>query len=130
MGHPRVLELTYTAWDLEDFAADVSYVGPPFRWDDERRTVLRAELDACFFHLYGIERADVGYIMGTFPIVERKDIAKHGEYRTKLLILEAYDAMAVASAAGKPYATVLDPLPPTSPSPTPLHPAPIGRCPL
>lgn len=47
--------------------------------------------------------------MGTFPIVERKDRAKYGEYRTKRLILEAYDAMADASATGTSYATVLDP---------------------
>src|SRR5690606_25369808 len=33
----RVLELTYTAWDLEAFALDCGYDGPPFRWDEERR---------------------------------------------------------------------------------------------
>ena len=31
---PRILELTYTAWDLEPFANDCGYHGPPFRWDD------------------------------------------------------------------------------------------------
>jgi hypothetical protein len=112
---PRVLELTYTAWDLEGFAADLDYVGPPFRWDDERRSLLRAELDGCFFHLYGIERPDVDYIMSTFPIVERKDRARYGDYRTKRLILEAFDAMAAASAAGTTYATLLDP-PPADPA--------------
>ncbi|MCB0993048.1 MAG: hypothetical protein KDB16_18870, partial [Acidimicrobiales bacterium] len=55
----RVLELTYTAWDLRSFAADLGYNGPPFRWDPARRELLRAELDAAFFHLYGIERDDV-----------------------------------------------------------------------
>src|SRR5690606_21887452 len=34
---PRVLELTYTAWDLQPFAQDVGYDGPPFVWDEERR---------------------------------------------------------------------------------------------
>lgn len=34
---PRVLELTYTAWDLEPFAKDCGFDGPPFRWDKERR---------------------------------------------------------------------------------------------
>jgi hypothetical protein len=48
----RVLELTYTAWDLEAFAADCGWSGPPFRWDEERRFLLRCELDAAFFHLY------------------------------------------------------------------------------
>src|SRR5262249_11431032 len=38
---PRVLELTYTAWDLQPFAADCDFNGPPFRWDEERRFQLR-----------------------------------------------------------------------------------------
>jgi len=29
---------------------------PPFLWDQQRRFVMRAELDAAFFHLYGIDR--------------------------------------------------------------------------
>ena len=49
---PRVLELTYTAWALEPFAADCGWDDPPFRWDDDRRFLLRCELDAAFFHLY------------------------------------------------------------------------------
>jgi len=111
----RVLELSYTAWDLQPFARDLGYNGPPFRWDPERRALLRAELDACFFHLYGIERDDVDYIMETFPIVKRKDVAAHREYRTKRLILEVYDAMAKAIETGEPYQTILDP-PPADPS--------------
>ena len=91
---PRVLELTYTAWDLQPFARDLDYDGPPFVWDDERRFLMRCELDALYFHLYGIGRADVDYIMETFPIVKRKDEAARGEYRTKRVILEIYDQMA------------------------------------
>lgn len=49
---PRVLELTYTAWDLTPFARDCDWDGPPFRWDEERRFLIRSELDAVFFHLY------------------------------------------------------------------------------
>ncbi len=91
---PRVLELTYTAWDLQPFARDVGYDGPPFVWDEERRFLMRCELDALYFHLYGIARDDVDYIMETFPIVRRKDEAAHGEYRTKRVILAMYDQMA------------------------------------
>jgi hypothetical protein len=105
---PRVLELTYTAWDLARFARDLGYDGPPFMWAEERRSFLRAELDACFFHLYGIERDDVAYIMDTFPIVRRKDEAAYGEYRTARLILERYDEMAKAIESGTPYRGVLD----------------------
>lgn len=91
---PRVLELTYTAWDLQPFARDLGYDGAPFIWNEERRFLMRCELDALYFHLYGISRADVDYIMETFPIVKRKDEAAHGEYRTKRIILEMYDGMA------------------------------------
>jgi hypothetical protein len=110
-----VLELTYTAWDLAAFAAGLGYQDPPFRWDEERRLVLRAELDALMFRLYGIERDDVDYILDTFPIVKRKDEAAFSEYRTKRLILERYDAMTAAEAAGRSYETILDP-PPAHPS--------------
>jgi len=49
---PRVLELTLYRLDLEPFAQDCGWPGPPFRWDEERRFLLRCELDAAFFHLY------------------------------------------------------------------------------
>jgi hypothetical protein len=110
----RVLELTYTAWDLAGFARDQGYDGPPFRWDEERRFLIRCELDALYFHLYGIARDDVDYILDTFPIVRRKDEAAYGEYRTKRVILEIYDAMAAAERTGAPYQTRLDP-PPADP---------------
>lgn len=74
----------------------------------ESRFHARNDLDALFFHLYGIERDDVDYIMETFPIVKRKDIAEHGEYRTKRMILDIYDAMAEAEATGVAYASPFD----------------------
>jgi len=51
------------------------------------------------------------YIMETFPIVKRKDEQKYGEYQTKRVIMECYDAMAEAIKTGKPYRTILDPPP-------------------
>jgi hypothetical protein len=111
---PRILELTYVAWDLESFARDVGYDGTPFRWDEERRFHLRCELDAAFFHLYGLSLDDVEYVMDTFPIVRKNDEKAHGEYRTRRVILEFYDAMAKAMRTGKPYSTPVDPLPGTS----------------
>ncbi|MDA1277999.1 MAG: hypothetical protein O2960_28725, partial [Verrucomicrobia bacterium] len=136
-----VLELTYTAWDLEAFAQDCGYDGPPFRWDAERRFLLRCELDAAYFHLYlgspddwrtenaqllemfAMPRDAVDYIMETFPIVKRKDIARtevkndsgdviqEGRYITKDTILEIYDEMAEAICTEQPYHTRLDPPP-------------------
>ena len=143
---PRILELTYTAYDLQPFARDCGHDGPPFRWDDERRFLLRCELDAACFHLYlpahedggwiQAKEADgcphdeseqelaelkahfpaprdaVAYVIDTFPIIRRRDEKQHGEYRTKRVILDRYDAMQAAIATGAPYTTVLDPPPP------------------
>jgi hypothetical protein len=106
---PRVLELTYTAWDLKLFAEDCGDEGPPFVWDPARRFALRCELDAAFFHLYGIARDDIAYVMDTFPIVRRHDESAFGEYRTKRAVLETYDALAKAAASGKPYVSPLGP---------------------
>lgn len=107
----RALELTYTAWDLESFAKVCDYNGPPFQWDEKRRFLLRCELDAAYFHLYRVERDDVDYVMGTFPIVMRKDEEQYGEYRTRRVILEIYDKMKQAMEAGEPYQTRLEPPP-------------------
>jgi len=94
---PRILELTYTSWDLVSFARDCGYEGPPFAWNEERRFRLRCELDAAFFHLYGIGPEDVEYIMETFPIVKRRDEEQFGEYRTKTHILAMYEALAAGA---------------------------------
>jgi len=125
----RTIELTYTAWDLQSFANDCGWFGSPFEWDDERRFLLRSELDAAFFHLYlGSEaewcrqsnsfmrafptpRHAVDYILDTFPVVKRKDEQAHGEYRTKRVILEIYDEMKRAMETSATYRTRLDPPP-------------------
>jgi hypothetical protein len=107
----RVLELSYTAIDLRGFGEDLGYFGQPFVWNTTRRELIRAELDAAFFYLYGIERDDVDYIMETFPIVKRKEEARHGEYRTKRLILDRFDALKLAIDTGTNYETVLVPPP-------------------
>ena len=96
---PRVLELCYTAWDMVALAQDLGHDGPPFRWEEERRALIRAELDALMFHLYGVNRDDASYIMDTFPIVRRQDEAEHGEFRTNRLVLERYDAIMAAFEA-------------------------------
>jgi hypothetical protein len=50
-------------------------------------------------------------MLETFPIVKRKDEQAHGEYRTKRVILDIYDAMQQAIETGTPYRTRLDPPP-------------------
>jgi hypothetical protein len=97
---PRVLELVYTAYDMRGLAHDLGDEGEPFRWDENRRAQLRAELDAYFFHLYGISREDTDYILESFQSesggLKNNEIAKFGEYRTKRLVLTEYDRMAAA----------------------------------
>ncbi|MEV5170253.1 DNA methyltransferase [Streptomyces flaveolus] len=97
---PRVLELVHTAYDMAPLARDLGDEGEPFRWDEDRRAQLRAELDAYFFHLYGISREDTDYVLESFQSesggLKNNEIAKFGEYRTKRLVLTEYDRMAAA----------------------------------
>ena len=69
---------------------------------------VRLRLDA------GGSRDDTDYVMDTFPIVRKNDEKTHGEYRTKRVIREIWDAASEAARTGKPYQTRLDP-PPADP---------------
>ena len=69
---PRVVELTYTAWDLRAFAADMGMDGAPFRWDDDRRAVIRAELDAWYAHKYKLTRKQLRYILDPHQLTARE----------------------------------------------------------
>lgn len=59
--------------------------------DEDRRQELRNQLDAAIFHLYGLSRSEVEYVMETFPIVKRSDEERFGSFRTKQEVLELYD---------------------------------------
>jgi len=108
----RVLELVYTAYDLKPYAEDMGYTGEPFRWDEERRALLRAELDAYYAKLYGLTRDELRYILDpqdvygpdfpgeTFRVLKEKEIRQFGEYRTRRLVLEAWDRLE-ASGEGR-----------------------------
>jgi hypothetical protein len=52
--------------------------------------------------------------MDTFPIVRKHDEKAHGEYRTKRVILEIYDALVEHTRTSTPYQTRLNP-PPADP---------------
>ena len=108
---PRVLELTYTSYRIAGYARDMGDDGEPFRWIPERREAIRAELDAAMMHVYGLQRDEVEHILDSFPVVCKYEERDHGEFRTKRLVLEYYDAMADATATGTPYRTSIDPLP-------------------
>ncbi|ABL69625.1 Eco57I restriction-modification methylase domain-containing protein [Paracoccus denitrificans] len=102
----RVLELTYTSHNLASFARDLGHDGPPFAWNEDRRAQLRADLDAFYARAYGLTRDELRYILDpadvkgpdypseTFRVLKEKEIRQHGEYRTRRLVLEAWDRMA------------------------------------
>lgn len=128
---PRVLELVYTAYDMAGLAKDLGDGGQPFRWDEDRRALMLAELDAYFFHLYGIDRDDTDYILESFQSdsgggLKNNEINKYGTYRTKELVLAEYDRMAAAGLSlavplvdGENYTSTLTP----PPGHGPRHPA-------
>jgi hypothetical protein len=89
----EVGEETWSRWFPEN-PLDGEEKPAPFRWDEERRAALRAELDGIYAHLYELGREDLDYILDTFPIVKRKDEAKYGEFRTKRQVLESFDRLA------------------------------------
>jgi hypothetical protein len=108
---PRVLELTYTANDLKPWAdvlaafdpRPIAERGRPFAWIPERRALLRAELDAYYALLYGLDRDELRYILApadvmgpdypseTFRVLKNNEMRQFGEYRTRRLVLEAWD---------------------------------------
>jgi len=130
---PRVIELIYTTYDLKPFAEDMGYNGDPFKWDEDRRAMLKAELDAYYAKLYGLNRKQLRYILDpadltenelrnildpweevsdpldpegyehrrqastfpgeTFRVLKQKEIRKYGEYRTRRLVLEAWERL-------------------------------------
>jgi hypothetical protein len=78
---------------------------PPFKWDEERGAVLRAELDALYAKLNGLSFDELRYILDpadvygpefpgeTFRVLKTKEIKKFGEYRIRRLVLEAWERM-------------------------------------
>ena len=108
---PRVLELTYTAHDLNAWGQDLAAYdtrptaeqGRPFAWHPERRAHLRAELDAYYARLYGLTRDELRYILDpkdvmgedypseTFRVLKESEQRTHEEYRTRRLVLSAWD---------------------------------------
>jgi hypothetical protein len=110
---PRVLELSYTAYDLKPWADDLAAYDPrpaaergrPFAWNPERRAQLRAALDAYYACLYGLTRDELRYILDpqdvmgddypseTFRVLKEGEVRTYGEYRTRRLVLEAWDRL-------------------------------------
>ena len=113
----RVAELCYFNHDMDGWAselweemseeqrAELPQLGAqqPWVYNPERRAVLQAELDAIFAHLYGLNTEDLVYILDpedicgkgcineTFRVLKDNELRQYGEYRTKRLVLEAWN---------------------------------------
>jgi hypothetical protein len=78
---------------------------PPFKWDESRRAVLKAELDAIYAKLYGLTTEELRYILDpqdvygpdfpgeTFRVLKDKETKLYGEYRTRRLVLKAWERL-------------------------------------
>ena len=113
----RVAELCYFNHDMDGWAselweemneeqrAELPQLGTqqPWIYNPERRAILQAELDAIFAHLYGLNTEDLRYILDpedvcgkgcineTFRVLKDNELRQSGEYRTKRLVLEAWN---------------------------------------
>ena len=107
----RVARLCWFSHDLdgwmeelrEECPADYDLPDEPVIWNEEQRTVWQAELDAIYAHLYGLSTEDLRYILDpedvcgkgcineTFRVLKDREIRELGEYRTKRLVLEAWN---------------------------------------
>lgn len=113
----RVAELCYFNHDMDGWASELWEemseeqraalpqlgVQQPWVYYPERRAVLQAELDAIFAHLYGLNTEDLVYILDpedicgkgcineTFRVLKDNELRQYGEYRTKRLVLEAWN---------------------------------------
>ncbi len=113
----RVAELCYFNHDMDGWAAELwsemseeqrqelPQIGrqKPWTYDPDRRAVVQAELDAIFTHLYGLSTEDLRYILDpedvcgkgcineTFRVLKDNETRQLGEYRTKRLVLDAWN---------------------------------------
>ena len=113
----RVLKLSCTAEDMKPLAEACKFHPPEHvcRWNSSEREQLRAELDAAYFHLYGISRANAAYILTTFQGLRKaedqgtlRDTQQATDPMEAMLteegqaILRAYDALAMAGTGLEP----------------------------
>ena len=76
---------------------------------EARRAQLRAELDAWYARAYGLTRDELRYVLDpadthgaacpseTFRVLRENEQRRHGEYRTRRLVLDAWDHLDEAS---------------------------------
>ena len=92
----RVLKLTCTANDMIPLAEAAGFIEKVHKWKEPERAELRAELDAAYFHLYGLSRDEAEYVLSTFNAMVDDSGPTLVGTATATGILEAYDMIATA----------------------------------
>lgn len=94
----RVPRLTCSSNDMLPLAKAAGFEpgpgmsgNPIVKWKEAERDQIRAELDAAYFRLYGIDERDIEYILGTFQGVANEDEAHGGVGPTRQRIGEAME---------------------------------------
>ncbi len=99
----RVLKLTCTAEDMLPLADACDFKSGSFKkeyggrlnkWDEAERAQLLAELDAAYFHLYGLSRDDAEYILSTFKGIHERTPLLPDSASPAQHILNLYDQYA------------------------------------
>jgi hypothetical protein len=100
----RLLELVYTACNLRPFAEDVCYHHKPIRWT---KSAASNWMPTTSVSTVSLVISCVRYILDpkevygedfpgeTFRVLKEKEIKQFGEYRTRRLVLEAWDGLGV-----------------------------------
>ena len=87
------MQLTCVSEDMRGLAAAAGFAEGVHGWDEGERARLRAELDAGYFLLYGIERQEVEYILSTFSGAGKEGETIFGVGSQFDMILKSYDRM-------------------------------------
>jgi hypothetical protein len=101
----RVKQIYCTSEDMADFAESIDGHRELVAYSDAGVVNARAELDAFYARLYGLNRDELRYILDpsdvmgpdypseTFRVLKNNEIRDFGEYRTQRLVLEAWDRL-------------------------------------
>jgi hypothetical protein len=88
-----LLKLTCTANDMALLAEAAGFDPPVQKWQPAERAELTAELDAAFFHLYGLTRTETEYVLSTFSGMKSDQQTILGSSSQPGLLLAAYDRL-------------------------------------